>query len=156
MDIEHFIPLIKGNAFRSSDKMGWNYNFFQFNEDELKEFDSSYKWEPVYLTPLQFDIINILCKKDFEEIDDPEFVKFVTSEGDSLGNFLKSFLETGLVGIDGKKLQLITEKCQPAILPNGQYIAAENNSGRLTRWLFKNIIKKEGEPLNIAVFSSDK
>jgi hypothetical protein len=64
-------------------------------------------------------------------------------------------LETRLVGLSGNKLQLITEECQPAILPTGEYIAAENNSGRLTRWLLKNIIKKEREPLNILVFSSD-
>jgi hypothetical protein len=49
--------------------------------------------------------------------------------------------ETQLVAVDGDNLRLTTEQCQCAILADGRYVAAENKSGRLTRWLPQ--LKKE-------------
>lgn len=91
----------------------------------------------------QFTIINRLCVGEVEKINNPELISFIESDGESsFDDFLKNTLETGLVGLKGDELQLITKQCQCVILPNEKFAAAENNSGRLTRWLMKNIIKK--------------
>jgi hypothetical protein len=36
-------------------------------------------------------------------------------------------------------LELITKQCECVIMPTGEYLAADNNSGRLSRWLSKRL-----------------
>jgi hypothetical protein len=142
LELEAFVPLLRGKIVQLGEKAGWTYNYDVYSEKELSEFSSSYEWEPNYLSSEQFTIINRLCVGEVENINNPELISFVESNGESFDDFLKNLLETGLVGLKGNELQLITKECQPVILPNGKFAAAENNTGRLTRWLMKNIIKK--------------
>jgi hypothetical protein len=145
LELESFVPLLKGKAIQLQDKAGWAYNYYEFDEKELSEFETSYKWEPVYLNTKQFTIINRLCVGDTENVKDPNLISYIEEDGENIASFIKSLLATNLVGLKGDELQLITKKCQCAILPNEKFVAAENNSGRFTRWLLKNIIKrKEG------------
>jgi hypothetical protein len=142
LEIEAFVPLLRGKVVQQGQRAGWTYNYDVYTEKELNEFGSSYEWEPIYLSSEQFTIINRLCVGEIEKIDNPHLISFVESSGETFEEFLKNILETGLVGLKGDELKLITQECQCVILPNGKFAAAENNSGRLTRWLMKNIIKK--------------
>ena len=144
LELESFVPLLKGKAVQSQGADGWAYNYYVFDEKELSEFETSYKWEPVYLNTKQFTVINRLCVGETENVKDPSLISYVESDGETFDSFIKSLLSTNLVGINGDELQLITKKCQCAILPNGKYVAAENNSGRFTRWVLKNIVQKRG------------
>jgi len=142
LELEAFVPLLRGKVIQHGERAGWTYNYDVYSEKELSEFSSSYEWEPCYLSSEQFTILNRLCVGEVEKTNDPDLISFIESKGESFDVFLKNILETGLVGLNGDELQLITQKCQCVILPNGKFAAAENNSGRLTRWLMKNIIKK--------------
>ena len=57
----------------------------------------------------------------------------------------RSLLDTSLVALDKNCLVLITDACQCAILSDGKFVAGENNSGRFTRWMDKNIIENNNE-----------
>lgn len=140
---ETFVPLLKGKVVKHGDITGWEYNYHNYNNKELKEFDTSYEWEPVYLNSKQFTVMNRLCIGELEDIGDQEFISFIEKDRENFNLFVKSLLSTGLVGLNGRKLQLITKACQCVILPNGKFAAAENNSGRLSRWLLKNVIWKK-------------
>lgn len=142
LELEAFVPLLRGKVVQQGQRAGWTYNYDVYTEKELNEFGSSYEWEPIYLSSEQFTIFNRLCVGEIEKIDNPHLISFVESSGETFEEFLKNILETGLVGLKGDELQLITQECQCVILPDGKFAAAENNSGRLTRWLMKNIIKK--------------
>lgn len=139
LEIESFVPLLRGKAVQSGDLSGWVYNYDVYDEAALKEFEISYAWEPVYLSHKQFTIINRLCSGLKENIKDPEFISYIESDGESVSSFLTSLLNTRLVGLNGDELELITEECQCAIMPNGKFVAAENNTGRFTRWILKNV-----------------
>jgi hypothetical protein len=61
-----------------------------------------------------------------------------------------NLLETGLVAMRDQELQLITRNCLCAVLPSDEYVAAENNAGRLTRWIAKQMtsaLKPEWESM---------
>jgi hypothetical protein len=44
-------------------------------------------------------------------------------------------LVTGLVAMADDEMELITDRCRTAVLPDGRLIAGEDNTGRLTRWI---------------------
>lgn len=138
LEIECLNPLLEGEAIQQEGFQGWNYNAIEVSEKELNDRATSYEWQPVIITPKQHHVICVLCKKPFEDINNPGFVAFVESDGETVENFLKDLIKTGLVGRNSNKIQLITELCQCAFLPDGKIVAAENNSGRLTRWINKN------------------
>ena len=143
LELESFVPLLKGKAIQIQDKAGWTYNYYIFDEQELSEFETSYEWEPVYLNTKQFTIINRLCEGMTEKISDTTLISYIEEDGGDFNSFIKSLLATNLVGLDGDELQLITKECQCAILPDGRFVAAENNTGRFTRWALKKIISRE-------------
>ena len=39
--------------------------------------------------------------------------------------------------MNGNVLELLTEGCVVSGLPDGQFVAADDNTGRLTRWIAK-------------------
>jgi hypothetical protein len=142
LELESFVPLLKGKAVQASDMAGWAYHYDVYDEDQLRNFETSYEWEPTFLNTKQFTIINRLCMGRKENIRDPELISYIEEGGESFDVFLKSLLDTQLVGLRGEDLELITEECQCAILPDGRFVAAENNTGRFTRWCEKNIFGK--------------
>jgi len=140
LELESFVPLLRGKAVQVDGIAGWAYHYDIYEEKELKEFETSYEWEPTYLNTKQFTIINRLCMGRKENIKNSDLISYVEEDGESFDAFLKSLLNTQLVGLKGDDLELITEECQCAILPDGRFVAAENNTGRFTRWCKKNIL----------------
>lgn len=138
------------NAFLSANSVivdgmrGWNYHYTGLREFTLAEHaNDSLDWSPVQLTFEQFHILNYLCKYEFIKL---HRIRRVLSLGedevfdvDSLIQFLKN---ADLVYIYAdKELRLLTQKCQTLIMPDGNYYAADNKTGRLTRWSEKNLGK---------------
>jgi hypothetical protein len=113
---------------------GWK---FTITEETGHEPDGSgyADWEPARITSAQFIAIQRLCDGRPVRLDDTEMIEYLRASGIDADDFRESLLKTGLVALRGEELQLITEECQCIILPNGEFIAGENNTGRLTRWL---------------------
>lgn len=98
-------------------------------------------WEPTEVTMEQHHIIAYLCK--YEKI----LLTRINSELNRFGleadmeSFVEELIDTGLVGIDGRKyLRLLTVECKACIM-NGRFYAADDKSGRFTRWVRKQMKK---------------
>jgi hypothetical protein len=52
--------------------------------------------------------------------------------------------DTTLVAKKGSVLKLTTIACSCVVLPDGRFVAADDNSGRLTRWLSRYLVDRSG------------
>jgi hypothetical protein len=105
----------------------------------LTTLEDSESWQPVYLTSEQWVIIDSLCRGRRIRFADESLIAFLREQGleGDLDQFWNELLASGLVArsSDSVELMLITTNCQSAFLPDGKIVAAENNTGRLTRWI---------------------
>jgi hypothetical protein len=83
-------------------------------------------------------VIDRLCREDVF-MTEPDLLTYLANAGRQPDSFFQSLVDTNLVARDGSRLVLTTTACETAILPDGRSIAAENNTGRLTRWLHRYI-----------------
>ena len=111
------------------------HQYTPIKKEILEEEYSPGQWEPVFLSQNQFVIINRLCSEGSEDITNTDFVNWLEEQNINVDSFVDSLLKTRLVAKDNNYLKLTTEQCQCVILPTGEYVAAENNTGRLTRWI---------------------
>lgn len=107
---------------------------FEMKSSEVKgvaaEVRPTKRWEPVELTEKQYILITMMCRGAMKT---EEVLNMEIEESDI--EYLK---QSGLIGVVAgqvESLSLITSECQTVILPDGRYIAAENASGRLSRWV---------------------
>jgi len=130
---------LSGRAIKKEGKMGWEYQYTPIDKEVLEEEVIPEDWSPVFLDQPQFLVVNRLCSGKVENIDDQELITYIESKGLNIQDFTDSLLATGLVALNGRALELTSEMCQCVILPTGQYVAAENNTGRLSRWTEKQL-----------------
>lgn len=132
---EGFHVFLSGKIVQKEGRTGWDYQYTHIENEILEEEYKPGQWEPVFLNQNQFVIINRLCSEGSEDITNADFVKWLEDQHVNVDDFVDSLLETSLVAKDNNHLKLTTEHCQCVILPTGEYVAAENNTGRLTRWI---------------------
>ena len=82
----------------------------------------------------QFVVITRLCEGHRVLLDD-ELLDYLGERRVDLEERAEGLLESGLVAMAGHEIELITNRYQTAMLPNGRLIAGEDSTGRLTRWI---------------------
>lgn len=140
---------LRGNIVNCGGNIGWNFHYEGLSQKTLSKKYSIEEWQPTTLTIEQFHIVTYLCKNGQLLVTriNSELAK-IDSEVD-IEDFINSLIETKLVGIDGRKyLRLLTKKCQCFISKDG-YFAADNKSGKLTRWASKHYGDKTLDLRNI-------
>ncbi|NTA13809.1 DUF6602 domain-containing protein [Agrobacterium tumefaciens] len=145
LELERLAPLIDGRPQPrepASDQWGWNYRIENLSARQLKG-EHFNQWEPVEIDLDQNVVISILCNED-QSVTDPEFLDFLRGKGHDPEAFIDALCRTTLVARDGDMLQLTTSQCQVVALPDGRFVAADNNTGRLTRWLDKYMANRKG------------
>lgn len=134
---------LDGRIQKLDEQVGWEYKPYPIKNKELKTNKQFAEWSPIELDFTQYRVIARLCVEN--EIDLSVAAKLereVIRDGYlSLAEFLEKLEITGLVYIENQKLKLLTDQCQPVILPNGKLVAGENKSGRVTNWIMKNFPK---------------
>jgi hypothetical protein len=126
---------------------GWEYNNILISDKNLKANTEIAEWQPVEIDITQHVIISQLCENGEIALETDKDLESDVIEGGylSLTDFLEKLKATGLVHIENKKLKLLTDQCQCAILPSGKFVAGENKSGRFTNWLMKDIAKSKAK-----------
>jgi len=137
LQIERMSPLLACKAVNCEKFKGWAYNYYDFSSEDLKISPSFEEWEPVFLNEVQYIILNELCINEEIDVTEAGFKEYVESRDDELTAFLDRLKETGLVYVKNDKLKLLTDDCKLVTLPDGRFIAGEDKSGRLTRWIIK-------------------
>lgn len=148
LTIEPIHLFLNGKIGKLEEKYGWIYDYTIFTEKELSSETDLEEWQPEQLDDTQHVIITELCRDgEIDLIKNNKLEKFVLSKGyNSLDEFISNLLSTNLVYIEKNKLKLLTDKCRCAILPDGRIVAAEDRSGRFSKWLqfeVEKIIKKK-------------
>ncbi|MDT7529056.1 hypothetical protein OVY29_10315 [Sphingopyxis sp. SE2] len=138
LEIEKLSLLIsaKPHKIAEPEKWGWQYEVLQAKPADLAAGPEHRPWQPVELDPIQAVVIRQLCREDINTRD-RELIEFLKSEDRDPEKFFQALIETTLVARDGENLVLTTVKLEMAMLPDGRDVAADNNTGRLTRWVHR-------------------
>lgn len=142
LKIETFTPFLAGKIVKAGDKLGWEYKYTPIEQKYLANRSLESDWSPTVITTSQLHVFQRLCSEQSTNLKDIEFRELVKQSGVEFDEFITSLIRTGFIAISGDELFLTTEQCQCAILPNGDLVVAENNSGRLTRWIEKSFPRK--------------
>jgi len=137
-----FHPLLSAKAVEPNESSGWEYSYSDLTDDDLRQKLEKIPWEPIRIDIYQFTILNRLCKEEKVNTTDNSFVDWLNKEGRDPKQVIAELISTGLVALDGTELKLATEECTCAVLPNGEFVAAENNAGRFSRWLANYMTQK--------------
>lgn len=141
LSIENFALFLSAKIKTVGELTGWEYKYTPISEELLKEREPEDEWSPTIVSSTQFVIFNRLCNEAEESIDDKSLKEYIEKEGEDFDQFIESLTSTGLIALKDDKLELTTYECQCVILPDGRFVVADNNSGRLTRWVSKQIEK---------------
>lgn len=115
-------------------RIGWRYKWVDLGEAELAGGDDLEQWQPAFLSTEEFVVITELCEEHRMFLDD-ELLGYLGERGVDPEELKEGLLDTGLVAMAGHEIELITDRCQTAVLPDGRLIAGEDSTGRLTRWV---------------------
>lgn len=138
LQLEGFSPLLWAKLVENQHNLGqycWTLTTDNYAKKDLEDAPVVTDWEPNELTPEQFVIINELCKNGTVDLTASELREFIVNAGLDFDDFVDTLIETRLVARNRSSLELTTVQCVCMILPDGRYIAADNNTGRLTRWV---------------------
>lgn len=139
LDMEAVYPLLNTIVVFENDKpIGWEYNYIFLNRDELNSDVEKGEWHPVELTDDEATFMNILCSENPLSYKNPIIETMPAGLFDYLVESLKF---KGLLNINDKSVYLLTDECKVVIV-KGKWYAGEDNSGRLTRWIMKQIANK--------------
>ena len=140
LQMEGFSSLLWGKVARhpqDPNRCGWTLWFDSYKKEELETSPAFTDWEPPILTVCQYVVVNALCEGKTIDVTDSALQNFAHASGEKLENFVDDLIDTRLIARNGTTLELITTNCMCAILPDGRYVAADDNTGRLTRWITK-------------------
>ncbi|XUL89980.1 DUF6602 domain-containing protein [Streptomyces galilaeus] len=139
LEMEVGRALLSCRAARVDGRGGWILQAHMVNDEALNEIPVREEWSPEFIGEEEFVLLTRLCQGKEVRGDDPEILSWLESRDIEFNSVLNRLLETRLVAAFGQSLRLITKKCQLAILPTGEYVAAENSTGRLDRWISRRI-----------------
>jgi len=134
LQVEVTHPFLECRINQLDGKYGWEYKYHDLKQNFLDNLGYEEKWEPTFLNEKQHLLISLLCNEDKINVNDP-FIDDLIGDGSKV-DFIKCLKKTYLVAIDQvDNLYLLTDECQTMILPDGRLIAADNKTGKLTRWV---------------------
>jgi hypothetical protein len=137
LETESLNEFLRAKPVMKEDQRGWMLKSTELSKRILESRDSSVEWQPIEITTSVYTIFHQLSQGDVCTTDS-DFIEFAEQEAESVSKFINSITSTNLAAFDGKKLSLNSENFIAAVLPDGRFVVAENNSGRFDAWLAKN------------------
>lgn len=137
LETERLSPFIEARPVETAPKSttwGWQFRVTKASAKTLAEGTDQDEWAPVELDTVQNVVMDQLCREDLDATE-PDLLEFLAKEGRDPDEFFQSLVTTRLVARDGNQLTLTTAECAIVVLPDGRCVAADNNTGRLTRWV---------------------
>jgi hypothetical protein len=137
LETEKLSPLIEAKPVEvdsGSGRWGWQFKEQKRSAKELAEGPIQGEWEPATLDDEQNIVLHRLCSEDIDTTD-PDLLAFLADRGREPQEFIASLVKTTLVAREGTMLVPTTVQCEIVLLPDGRFVAGENNTGRLSRWV---------------------
>ncbi len=123
---------------------GWEFRYCEVPDSQLNEGPDSTEWEPETVSLAQFVVLNKLCSGQEVRLADSALVEFLKEEGTTPDALATDLNEKRLAYTKNGCLHLLTDGCSCAVLPDGRYVAGENKTGRLLRWIDRFMEKRKG------------
>lgn len=99
--------------------------------------NASISWEPAVLTPPEVIVVSQLLDGRRVNIHDATFQGMLAEYQVTEDELIRSLAEKELVGRGGEELVLLPDDCLLVQLADGRFVAAENNSGRLSAYVLE-------------------
>ncbi|WP_316795300.1 DUF6602 domain-containing protein [Pedobacter agri] len=130
--VNHFLS---SNVVNIDGQRSWDYHYYDVPKHRLSKVSADRDWEPVKLNREQFYIIGYLCENGELPINKINTCLQDFSLSVEESSFIRELTATGLVYIkDFKAIALSTLRCQAIKTQDGVF-CADNNTGRLSRWI---------------------
>jgi hypothetical protein len=133
LEQERLNEFLRAKPLEKSGQLGWMYKYDELSKKTLEDREASFSWAPIEISSSQYVIFTKLAKANID-ISDPEFITFA-EDSSSKETFIQSIIDTNLVSLEGDILKLISNDVIAAVVPDGRFLVAENNSGRFEKWL---------------------
>ncbi|PWR12061.1 hypothetical protein DKT69_25040 [Micromonospora sicca] len=139
-DVVH--AFLSARARVRDERPTWEITYHDWPKDVLRSTSALVKpWEPTYLDNEQAAVFSALLRGNEVDVRQPELLAFLAERRADIDQFIASMVATQLVALNGTRIELITERCKIIPLPDGRIVVADDNTGRLTRW----VIAKYGD-----------
>ena len=140
LEIENLALLLSAKPIENPEKpgtWGWMFKGTPATAKQLADYGASEAWQPTELTLKQFLLVQELTQHGEVNVTESDFVKYYGEGTGSVDAFLAGLMATHLVARRENTLELTTTKCLCVIMPDGRYLAADDNTGRFSRWMMK-------------------
>ncbi len=141
LNIEIPKPLLLAKALERNGKIGWYYEYFPMDEEDLAKTPPVMEWQPVEISVYQYAILHHLMQHENAGSDDgldvnsPQLVAEFQNAPESLDEAIAFLRHANLVFLENGKLRLLTHECKVVALPDGRFVAGEDTAGRFSNWL---------------------
>lgn len=146
LTLEKMNPFLLARAVEEGGRTGWRQEWVDLEEHELATTDELEPWNPEFLSTEEAVIIDRLCDGHRVFFDDAAYLLYLAEQRVDPEELKARLLDTGLVAMAGNEMELITDRCQLAILPGGRFAAGEDNTGRMTRWMARHVEERGSTP----------
>jgi len=139
LEMDGLNTLLIGNPVTKDQLRGWNYDIMETSSEELEKAAAEQReWEPVKLSFDQHVIIYALTQQETLLISEiPKLIK--KDDSFDTTSFVQSLFETGLLLSENGHLRLATVLCCTLYTPEEGFFAADDKTGRFSRWLDKQL-----------------
>lgn len=150
LEIECVNRFLNCNIVNIMGQRGWNYHYDDFPGNYFTQPIPPENWEPVSISKEQHHVIAYLCKYGFLKLTKINWCLEIINSKVDVEPFIIELVNTGLVYIDShKQLALLTDHCRCIALPNIGFVAGDDKTGKLTRWVEKKLGRKMMNTLHI-------
>ena len=136
LELEGMNEFLRAKPVMSEGHSGWMLKYDELSSNTLTSRMGGESWEPIEVTLEQYVIFNQLCAGEIS-IAGLEISEAAKDSNQSPEEFVRLLVATTLVAVAGETLTLVSENLACVVMPDGRFIVADNNSGRLERWLLK-------------------
>jgi hypothetical protein len=114
---------------------GWVFTTLPARENELARGGEVAQWTPAFISETEAVVLAELRQRGTVDLTEPELATWLLDRGTSVDQLRDGLLATGLVATDDHDLVIVVPDCTIAFLPDGNQVAADDSTGRLTRWI---------------------
>ncbi|MUL11859.1 DUF6602 domain-containing protein [Aliivibrio fischeri] len=134
LEMEGLNEFLRAKPVINGEQGGWMFKYDELSKSTLEKRSSTVDWQPIEISTALYVIFQRLTQGEVSVLE-PDFIQFIAQEGLSVEEFISQIISTNYVAFGDNKLSLTTENLVTAILPDGRFVVAENNSGRFDAWL---------------------
>jgi hypothetical protein len=136
LEVENVHPFLSARVRVLDDgRSGWELMHHTMKKKDLDAAPATLPWTPTTVTYPQAIVIAQLCAGVDVDFSDEDSIAWALKEGVDLDELRQGLQHTGLVAFAGDRPELLTDECKVTTLTDGRWVAADDNTGRLTRWL---------------------